>query len=471
MQHLRQSGPSDGGLNGILNVCDVDLIARSLLAVHLDIEVRLAQNSKDSKVLDSVDLAHGIDDLIGHGLEKFEVITVNLHGEFAFDSADRFLHVVGDRLRKTPDDARNFVQFALHRGDHSFLVFVKHRPPLFLGFQVHEVLGIEKTRGIRSVIRASYLARALSNLGKGTKHDAGLVRQADALSRSGAGRESAANPECAFIQVGQKLRADHSTHGEIKGDDQAKNRSTHGHQPMLDRPFHSDAIARFQEFQYRVAPFGHAFAEQHAGENGRDQHGKHEGAEERKGHGPGHGMEQASLDPLQSEDWQVGGNDDRDGVEDRPLDFVRRFADALHRRLIVGAAMAHVADDVLHHDHRAVHNHPEIQRAKGEQVCGNALQLETGRGEQQRKRDRQCDDQCSANISKKQKENDHDQNDAFRKVVQHGMRGVVDQVAAINKRNYLYTRRQNVIIQLFNLGMDSRESFVRICAFPQEHDA
>ena len=35
LQHLRQRIPAHGGLNGVLNIRDVDLIARGLLAIHL----------------------------------------------------------------------------------------------------------------------------------------------------------------------------------------------------------------------------------------------------------------------------------------------------------------------------------------------------------------------------------------------------------------------------------------------------
>jgi hypothetical protein len=98
-------------------------------------------------------------------------------------------------------------------------------------------------------------------------------------------------------------------------------------------------------------------------------------------------------------------------------------------------AAAQVADDVLDHHHGAVHDHSEIQRAKRQQVRGNALQLQTGRGEQQRKRNGQRDDDRAAHISQEQKQNDHDQNDAFREVVQHGMRGEVHQIAAVDEGN------------------------------------
>ena len=130
-----------------------------------------------------------------------------------------------------------------------------------------------------------------------------------------------------------------------------------------------------------------------------------------------------------------------------------------------------MADDVLHHHDRAVHNHPEIQRAERQQVCGNALHLETCRGKQQRERDRQGDDNCPAHIPEKQEKNDHHQNDAFRKIVQHRVGRVLDQVTAVEKRNYLHTRRQNTLIEFFDLRVDSSECLVRICTFAQKQDA
>ena len=70
LQYLRESVASDGGLDGILNIRDVDLIARGLIAVHLEVDVRLAQNAKDAEVLDPFDVAHHVDDLIGLVLEN-----------------------------------------------------------------------------------------------------------------------------------------------------------------------------------------------------------------------------------------------------------------------------------------------------------------------------------------------------------------------------------------------------------------
>src|SRR5260370_17188479 len=104
---------------------------------------------------------------------------------------------------------------------------------------------------------------------------------------------------------------------------------------MLNRPSHRAAIPRFQKFHYRVAPFSYSLAEQHAGDNWRDQHGKQQRTEKRKGHGPSHRMEQATLDTLQREDWQVRGNDDRDREEDGTLDFLPPFTTPSQPRLLV----------------------------------------------------------------------------------------------------------------------------------------
>ena len=50
-----------------------------------------------------------------------------------------------------------------------------------------------------------------------------------------------------------------------------------------------------------------------------------------------------------------------------------------------------------------------------------------------------------------------DEDDAFGQVVQHGVGGVVQQVAAIEERNDLHARRQDVVVQFFDLRVDAFE--------------
>ena len=72
LKYLGQSVASHGGLDRILHIRDVDLIARGLLAVHFEVFVGLAEDAKDSKILDSLDAAHDADNLVGLGLQDLQ---------------------------------------------------------------------------------------------------------------------------------------------------------------------------------------------------------------------------------------------------------------------------------------------------------------------------------------------------------------------------------------------------------------
>ena len=71
------------------------------------------------------------------------------------------------------------------------------------------------------------------------------------------------------------------------------------------------------------------FAENHGAQHRCDEDRERHGAEQREGNGPGHGPEQTPFDSLQREDRHVGGDDDGDGEENRPLDLVRCLPDHL----------------------------------------------------------------------------------------------------------------------------------------------
>ena len=87
--------------------------------------------------------------------------------------------------------------------------------------------------------------------------------------------------------------------------------------------------------------------------------------------------------------------------------------------------------DVLDHHHRAFDDHAEIERAEREQVRRNVAQVQADGGEQQGERNGERDDQRAAHIAEKDEQDDRDQDDALGQVVQHGVRGQMHQVAAI----------------------------------------
>ena len=158
---------------------------------------------------------------------------------------------------------------------------------------------------------------------------------------------------------------------------------------MTNSPTNILPVTSRQPTQDRVLPLLCIAFEKQARQGWCNQHRKQQGAEERISDGPRHRLEQFALDPLQSEDRQIGGDDDRNGIEHGPLHFVGRCTDALNQRkrsLLGAVQMAH---DVFHHHDRAVYNHAKIQGAQTEQIGGNMPQVQADGRKKQREGNRQ----------------------------------------------------------------------------------
>src|ERR1700736_2609174 len=98
-------------------------------------------------------------------------------------------------------------------------------------------------------------------------------------------------------------------------------------------------------------------------------------------------------------------------------------------------------------------------------------EIQTNRGEQQRKRYRQRDDQRTTHIAEKQEEDEDDKNDAFGQVTEDSVRGVVNQVTAIEKRNNLCSLGKDSAIQFSHLGFNAAERRIGVLPLLQQHDA
>src|SRR5580692_9764170 len=126
--------------------------------------------------------------------------------------------------------------------------------------------------------------------------------------------------------------------------------------------------------------------------------------------------------------------------------------------------------DVFDDDDGAVHNHAEVQCAERKQVRRDFVQIQTNRSEQERERNRHRDNQRSTDIAEKEKQDHRNQQYAFRKIVQDGVRRVVDQIAAVEERNDLHAFGQDAFVQLLHLGVNSVQGAVGLRAFLQQHD-
>ena len=179
-------------------------------AVHRNIQIGLAEDAEEAEIFYAGDAAHYVYDFIAFFFEDLQIVAVEFDGQLAFYAADGFFHVVRDRLRKIPEDAGHFAQLGVHRGDQLVFIFVENGAPLVFGFQVHEIFGVEEASGVCAVVGAADLAGYFRDFGKGSEDVAGLIGDADAFGGAGAGGQGAADPDGAFIEVGEKFGADHA---------------------------------------------------------------------------------------------------------------------------------------------------------------------------------------------------------------------------------------------------------------------
>ncbi len=148
-----------------------------------------------------------------------------------------------------------------------------------------------------------------------------------------------------------------------------------------------------------------------------------------------------------------------------PLDLV---ADCLLR---MGAGMRQQTHDIFDHDDGALDDHAEIERAQREQVGRDVPQIEAQAGKQKRERNGERDDQRAAKVAEEDEQNDRDQDDSLGQVVEHGMRGQLHQFAAIEVRNDLHARRQEMLVEEVDLLVQGGQHVVGVGAFAQQHGA
>ena len=80
---------------------------------------------------------------------------------------------------------------------------------------MYEVFGIEEAGGVGPIVRTAHLAGGVEHFGKRRQYHASLIGQADTLSGSRAGRQRAAHPDIALIEMRQEFGADHAAEGQI----------------------------------------------------------------------------------------------------------------------------------------------------------------------------------------------------------------------------------------------------------------
>ncbi len=164
-QNLADGFASDRGFDRILDVTDIDAEAVCGGAIHYQIDVGLATHLKGAEVGDSGDLAHHVLHLFSFLLQGLEIAAEELDGQFAFDSADRFFHVVGNGLGEIPVHAGKLAKRLVHGGDQ--VIFGgKLLAPLGARQEVDKKFRVVETAGIAAVVGPANLTDYLLDFRK-----------------------------------------------------------------------------------------------------------------------------------------------------------------------------------------------------------------------------------------------------------------------------------------------------------------
>ena len=163
---------------------------------------------------DARDTAHDGLHLIRFLLEGFEITAKELDRQLALHAADGFFDVVGNRLREIPIDSGELLKLLVHGGDQFVFLAMEFRAPLLARQKINEEFGVVETAGVAAVVGAADLTDNQPDLRETREHDASIPCHGDARGRPSAGRESAAHPDGALIEVRKKFGADDSAQGE-----------------------------------------------------------------------------------------------------------------------------------------------------------------------------------------------------------------------------------------------------------------
>ena len=135
-------------------------------------------------------------------------------------------------------------------------------PPLLLGLEINKVFGVEEAGGVRAVVGAAGLAHDLRNFRERGHHQARLVGEVNAGGGAFAGRQRAADPDGALVEVGQKLRTDGAAQSEIDSDGKEGSCDSNGAFAVENRGADSRAIVPGKPKQKWVFPLVCILAEE-----------------------------------------------------------------------------------------------------------------------------------------------------------------------------------------------------------------
>src|SRR5262249_36986359 len=181
-------------------------VARRLLAVYTDEQVRLPQLAEDPEVGNSRHGLHHAGHLTGRLLQLLQIFTEELDRVLALDTGHGFLDVVLDRLREVEVHPGELFQF---RFDVPHELRFSHPPrPLVPRLKVDEELAVEVARRVGAVVGATELTDDVGHLRVLLKDGPHLIDELARVAERDRIRHGGTHPEVALFQFGHELAAD-----------------------------------------------------------------------------------------------------------------------------------------------------------------------------------------------------------------------------------------------------------------------
>ena len=129
------------------------------------------------------------------------------------------------------------------------------------------------------------------------------------------------------------------------------------------------------------------------------------------------------------------------------------------------SVFSQVAEDVLHHDYRRIHDDAEVNRTDGEQIGRIAAQHQNDHAEEERHRDGRRDNEGTAQVPKEKVLNAEEEQDTKHQVMQHRVGGHVNQIAAVIEWLNLHAGWQRLrVVELVHFRLDALEDLKRLLA-------
>ncbi len=122
-------------------------------------------------------------------------------------------------------------------------------PPFGAGQQIDEEFRVVETAGIAAIIRTSDLADDLRHFGKAGEHERACVGERNARRRAGAGGQSSADPDRAFIEVREELRADDSAEAQEQHERQRGNTHAESEFQMVESTSQAARVAILEKVE------------------------------------------------------------------------------------------------------------------------------------------------------------------------------------------------------------------------------